>query len=81
MKFAAAEVLGGTGMGGCGKTSAGKILDGAGETTSSLNGDSIYTHHVTRKGGFRCVGGPMARILRWRAEEDLDPKGNPSVDW
>ena len=64
MKFAAAEVLGGTAMGGRGKTSAGKIRDGAGEAISSLSEESTSTTKAQGKRDWGVLGG----------SDDEDPK-------
>ena len=53
------------------KTSAEKMRDGAAVASSSLSGESAYTHQGAKDGAVGCVGGAMAKIPRWRVASDL----------
>ena len=72
MKFVALKEVGGPEMGRRERTSAEKIRDGAGAASSSLSGESAYTHQGAKDGAVGCVGRAMAKIPRWRLASDLD---------
>ena len=80
LKFAAAEGLGGTAMGGHGKTSTAKIRNGAGEATSYLSGESACTHQGAREREMGCVGetdGEDPKIARGGRSGS---QGDPNID-
>ena len=80
MKSAAAEGLGGTAMGGRGKTSAAKIRSGAGEATSSLSGESAFTHQGARERELGCVGETNGEDPQMARGGRSGSQGDPNVD-
>ena len=70
-------------MGGRGKTSTAKIRNGAGEATSSLSGESAFTHQGAREKEMGCVGETdgkdpqMARGGRSGSQGDPTSMGEP----
>ena len=80
LKFAAAEGLGGTTMGGRGRTSAAKIRNGAGEATSSLSRESAFTHQGARERAMGCVGETDGEDLKMARGGRSGSQGDPTVD-
>ena len=78
--FAAAEALGGTAMGGRGKTSVAKIRNGAGGATFSLSGESAYTHQGARERGLGCVGETDGEDPKIASGGRSGSQGDPNVD-
>ena len=88
MKFAARKGVGGPAMGRREKTSAEKIRDGAGAASSSLSGESAYTHQGAKDGAVGGVGGSngqdpkMASGKRFRSSEATSvPGGDQGRLW
>ena len=67
-------------MGGRGKTSAAKIRSGAGEATSSLSGESAFTHQGARERELGCVGETNGEDPQMARGGRSGSQGDPSVD-
>ena len=67
-------------MGGRGKTSAAKIGNGAGEATSSLSGESAFTHQGARERGLGCVGETNSEDPKMASGGRSRSQSDPSVD-
>lgn len=62
-------------MGKCEKTFVVKICDDKGATSSTLSGESAYTHKVAKDGLLGGAGELTSKIPKWRVKEDLGPQG------
>ena len=81
MNIAALEGVGGTPMGRREKTSAEKIRDGAAVASSSLSGESAYTHKGAKDGVVGCVGGVNGRAPKMASGGRSGSCEAASVDW
>ena len=80
MKVVALEGVGGTTMGRHEKTSVKKIRNGAGSASSSLNGESAYTHHGAKDRVAGCVGGINGRAPKTASRGRFGSCGAASID-
>ena len=62
------------------KTSAAKIRNGAGEATSSLSGESVFTHQGARERELGCVGETDGKDPQMARGGRSGSQGDPNVD-
>ena len=67
-------------MGGRGKTSAAKIRSGAGKATSSLSGESAFTHQGARERELGCVGETNGEDPQMARGGRSGSQGDPNVE-